>query len=325
MSRREKSDLDSGGDLNQKLMSLLNELRRRGLEAEVMNYPEKKRSVDILVREKALIKLSEDVERVSKKEFNDLMAASVLFSTSTLIISDKIYGEKVMPGIVFEKHGVRVISSDTFLDYTSGRGVSIYEWKGSFYVRINSKALRELREKSNMRISEVAEMLKVSKKTVYEYEKGSMDPEIDRAEKLIEIFGEEIVGEIDLFSDTLYQIDREKVLERLLIRSSDEDPIARRINKAGLTAIRLWRTAPDIIGSYDDNRFTIVVERRGEENISKKLRETIKFSKYFKCRTYFIPSGSDLRDKDLEGGLKGDLEVLSPNSLERDLKSALRK
>ncbi|MEM1649989.1 MAG: hypothetical protein QXX47_03850 [Sulfolobales archaeon] len=55
------------------------------------------------------------------------------------------------------------------------------------------------------------------------------------------------------------------------------------------------------------------------------MRETIKFSKYFKCRTYFIPSGSDLRDKDLEGGLKGDLEVLSPNSLERDLKSALRK
>ncbi|MEZ0289856.1 MAG: helix-turn-helix domain-containing protein [Sulfolobales archaeon] len=311
--------------IDPRLLRIATHLRRIGLDVEIMRYPDERRSVDILIREKTLIKISEEAENISSEEYRDLLASSLMLGTSPLVISDKISGETLVSGIVFEKHSIRIVSEETFIDYFSGKIVSIYEWKGSFYVKINSRALREARERRGMRIGELAEILRVSKKTVYEYERGRIDPDIDHAEKLLELFGEEILDNIDLLSERLYQVDREKILRRLSDKSSHEDPVARRINRAGLTAIKLWRTAPDIIGSYEDNTFTLVKEDKSlsEREVLRKIREAIKFSQYLRCKTYLLV---DRFKKEIESRLKErDIEILDMNSLDRDLRSSLRR
>lgn len=320
-----EAQYDNGGLVEERVALVREDLRRRGYETEVIRYPREKRSVDILVRGLALIRVVEDTSELNHKGFRDLLAGSAVLGVSTLVVSEKIDNEKIEPGIVFEKHGVRVVNLETFRAYLSGEKISVYEWRGSFYIKIDGRRLRELRERAGMSIGDLAERLRVSRKTVYEYERGEMDPDIDHGELLVDFFGEEIAGSLDLFSPGGFVIDREKTIKRLSMISSNEDRVVRRINRAGVTAVKLHRTAPDIIGVYEREPFMVVVDspRRSIEERARKLREALKFSRLMGYRAFL--AGDRASDEVAERAGARDIEVFRIESIERDLIESMRK
>ena len=309
-----------------RISEIKNILERKGYSVVVLKYPSHRRSVDIVVNKKALIKISRDSRNIRDEEYHDLLASGALLGLSSLVVSEKIEGESVEPGIVYEKKGVSVIDKETFLSYISGEKIFIYQWKGSFYVKINSERLRRERERRGMSVGEVAERIGVSRKTVYEYERGTMDPEIDHAEKLIEILGEEIIGEIDLLTERLYNIDREKLLRRLMVISSQEDKIVKKIVEKGANAIKTHRTAPDIIGVFRNNFFTItkISAEISSVEIRRKISDALKFSKYTGCKPYIVSDIQRIIDVD-EIDKIPEAEIVDIRNIEKHILSDLSK
>jgi len=284
--------VETGSDYSElRISEIKRSLERKGYGIVVLKYPFKRRSVDIIVEKKALIKITRDSLDIHDEEYRDLIASRALLGVSSLVVSEKIEGEDVEPGIIHEKKNVSIVDTKTFLSFINNEKIFIYQWRGSFYVRINSERLRRERERRGMSIGEVADRIGVSRKTVYEYERGLMDPEIDHAEKLVELLGEDIIGEIDLFSEKLYNFDKEKLINKLMTVSSKEDKIVKKIIDRGAKAIRIRRTAPDIIGVFRNNLFTITrisLREMAETEMRRKLFDALKFSQYTGCKPYIV-------------------------------------
>jgi putative transcriptional regulator len=288
MERDYRGERDSIGEL---IMRTVDILRRHRLEAEVIEYPHgNRRSVDVVSSGRIIIKIVEDARMLSKEEIEDLKLAARTLNSAAIIISKSYHDEALEPGIVLDRSDISVMDPDTLDLYLSNEKVAIYYKKGQFYVKIRGEVLNRKRIERDLSIGELAEMLRISRKAIYEYEKGSMDPSLEVAQRLVEIFGEDIISRIDIHELTERYVFG--YAERIIRAYVKDDPLLRRISEMGITAARLRRTAPDIVGSIGDRRSAFVIhsESLGFDDLYEKVRNTIKICSRLGCRVYTLVS-----------------------------------
>ncbi len=281
-------------ELVKKVASILSS---HSIDVDILRYPYKgERSVDLITSTKLMIKISRKLIDISKREINELKAAAYILNSFPLIVSEYFTDEKIESGIVFEKNDIDVIDPETLDMYLSGEKVSIYSRKGMFYVRINGKMLERYRRKRGMSLGDLANILGVSRKSVYEYEKGLMDPSVDIAEKLLDVFGEEIIDSYDIPDENTLGRIRKHII-RQAITSSISDPIVKEITKTGGEAVKLNNTAPDIVSRINESKVLIVRDNENVEidELERKIEESRKFERFIKCGLLLVTINSRRR------------------------------
>ncbi|MCY0874328.1 MAG: helix-turn-helix domain-containing protein [Acidianus infernus] len=265
-------------------------LEDEGLNYTIINYPEKnKKSIDIIVefkrgsqeKKKLVVKTSSD--KIGKDEITDLKNFSYLTQSIPLIITDETEED-----IAIEKDKVIGLSLFGFERLLKGDKIFVYRTRGGMFVRIRPEVLRQKMREMNYSMGDVAKMLGVSRKTIYDYENGDSDVSIEIAEKLIDIFGPEIIGDV---CET-YQAD-DKV-------SVDKDhKVINILESKGFKVATLKFTAVDIIASNNSKKLTITIESRNPDNSIKKIQEASKIAEEFNLNMIVI-SKSSSRAKELE-------------------------
>ncbi len=281
-------------ELVKKVASILSS---HSIDVDILRYPyQGERSVDLITSTKLMIKISKKLMDISKREINELKAAAYILNSFPLIVSEYFTDDKIESGIVFEKNDIDVIDPETLDMYLSGEKVSIYSRKGMFYVRINGKMLERYRRERGMSLGDLANILGVSRKSVYEYEKGLMDPSVDIAEKLLDVFGEEIIDSYDIPDENTLGRIRKHII-RQAITSSISDPIVKEITKTGGEAVKLNNTAPDIVSRINENKVLIVRDNENVEmdELERKIEESRKFERFIKCGLLLVTINSRRR------------------------------
>jgi len=228
-------------DLEALAEETLNIMKRSGFKATILNYPQDRRSIDIAGlrgETKVLIKVTLDTKYLRNIEYEDLKKAALAYEASPIIISEKVEGENIESDVVVKKKDLNVIPLSLFRGYLSGEVEPlVYKVRGTYLVRINSEKFREKRVKElKYSLGELAKAVGVSRKTIYEYERGKLDATLDVAIRLAELMSEDIFQPIDLLnervdpsrveSDTpqnsyerkLIEICRERIVECKLYR-----------------------------------------------------------------------------------------------------------
>jgi len=216
-------------------------MKRSGFKATILNYPQDRRSIDIAGLRgelKVLIKVTLDTKYLRNVEYEDLKKAALAYEASPIIISEKVEGEEIESDVVVKKKDLNVIPLSLFRGYLSGElEPLVYKVRGTYLVKINSEKFREKRVKElKYSLGELAKAVGVSRKTIYEYERGKLDATLDVAIRLAELMSEDVFKPIDLLnekvdlsrveSDTpqssyekkLIEICRERVVECKLYR-----------------------------------------------------------------------------------------------------------
>jgi putative transcriptional regulator len=177
-------------------------LRRAGCRVEIISYPPENRGIDIVayrdIGKPLVIKVSEDLEEVSKAELEDLEKSGKAYSAVSLLIALRRGSSELEDDIIYEKRGVFAITVRTLEKYLTKneKPIVIYS-RGGYYLKIDSKVFREkLREYGYTR-GELAELLKVTKKTIYLYERGELLVPVDKGLILAELIGEDIFEDLD--------------------------------------------------------------------------------------------------------------------------------
>ncbi|MEM4971221.1 MAG: helix-turn-helix domain-containing protein [Sulfolobales archaeon] len=291
MMRSGVDSISLGGELGALIARTINILRKHGLGVDIINYPrDSRRSVDIVANGRLIIKVSQDAYEISKEEIEDLKLSSKILNSAVLIVSKSYLNEDLEPGIVMDRSDISVMDPETLDLYLSDEKVAIYYKKGQFFVKIKGEALHRKRIERNLSMGELAEILGISRKAVYEYEKGAMDPSVEVAQKLIEIFGEDIVSKVDVYELTEKYIF--SYVERILKTHVKEDPLLRRISEIGMEAVRLKRTAPDILGSAKGHKAALVIKDhlKNTEDFTEKIANTLKICLRLGCKVYTVIS-----------------------------------
>ncbi|MDT7887348.1 MAG: helix-turn-helix domain-containing protein [Desulfurococcales archaeon] len=309
------------GELEELIRGIIGILRKHGLGVDIINYPrEGRRSVDIVANGRLIIKVSKDASEISREEIEDLKLSSKMLNSAVLIVSKSYLKEDLEPGIIMDRSDISVMDPETLDLYLSDEKVAIYYKKGQFFVKIKGEVLHRKRIERNMSMGELAEMLGISRKAVYEYEKGAMDPSIEVAQKLIDIFGEDIVERVDIHELTKRYVF--SYASRMLWVHIREDPILRRMSETGIEAIRLKRTAPDILGIAGRNRAALVIHDNSKtmEDLTEKIVNTLKICLRLGCKVYTLISNQSEASA-IKKEFNDKVRIIEKDRLEEIIKS----
>jgi putative transcriptional regulator len=123
--------------------------------------------------ERYILKILYNVNTFSKIGVVPLIKMSALTNSKALIIGEKAGNGKLERGVLYFRHGVPILSFESFNDYIDGEPPFIYSAPGGFYVGINGQKMRALREKNKYSIGHISQKLGVSRRSVSLYESGS--------------------------------------------------------------------------------------------------------------------------------------------------------
>ena len=247
----------------------------------------------------------------------DLKKASLTLDISPIIVAERIGRQKLEEGIVYEKSGIPMISISTLAMFAKGDKVFIYSKKGSYYVKINAQALRALREKHGMSLGELAYRIGVSRKAIYEYERGNMDVTLETAGRIYEVFGEEAIFKSLNIFDIRPKLREEEEVEA---HTATESRLVQELRNMGMITHHLEHTAADIVASKESNRFVIVLAESCTENkdINLKVRESIKLSKASSSKLVVIAEDKSKYEEIIESHIgESDVLIERPNNIDK--------
>ncbi|AEM38984.1 transcriptional regulator, XRE family [Pyrolobus fumarii 1A] len=244
------------------LERLIGVLERLGYGYHVLEYPEnrRRRSIDVLVAgggRRVLIKVVEDVASVRREDVKELRSVGGVLGASPLLVGDHEKGEKLEDIVAYERMGIYALSPEGF-ERAASTGIFVVKKRGRFYMRLDAGKFKEEREARGLSLGTAADLLGVTRRAVYEYERSNIDVDLERALRILDVFGEEVFRPIEVF----------RVEEpRSELRNLDEEgerAIAERIMEAGGIVVHAKRTVVDLAARLGERTSIIVYEHRRE-------------------------------------------------------------
>lgn len=142
---------------------------------------------------KLILKISADSSAIPRSHIIDLLVMYKVFNAKPILVGESRNNEELHDGVLYEQYGVPQLNPNTFSELIRGKPILMKNEGGVIKVKINGQLLRRMRLKHGLSLGQLAELLSVSRKAVYEYERGTIDVSLEKAQILIELFGEEIV------------------------------------------------------------------------------------------------------------------------------------
>jgi len=163
------------------------------------------RSFDLIAsrgREVITIKVVSHIDSVSEDLAMDLTRIARCLNATPLIVGERTRDASLERGGVYVRYGIYAVNPATLYDYfAEGQPPVVHASPGGLYVNINGERLRELRERHQMSLGDLAQLLGVSRRTISKYESG-MGITLEGAIRLEEIFDAPLAEPIDLLDYT---------------------------------------------------------------------------------------------------------------------------
>jgi putative transcriptional regulator len=143
--------------------------------------PGSKACFDLIAKKREqllIIKIEPYVDNFSRDNSYELKNISSFLNASPLIVGER--GRRfsqLEDGLVLLRYGIPVISSETFVNLIAdGVPPIVYCSRGGYFVQINRKLLRQARLEKNLSYADLAKIVGVSRRTIYEYEHAINPP-----------------------------------------------------------------------------------------------------------------------------------------------------
>ncbi|UJG44747.1 MAG: helix-turn-helix domain-containing protein [Candidatus Heimdallarchaeum endolithica] len=246
-----------------------------------------------------IIKIEPYIDNFLKVQAQELKNLSAFLQASPVIIGvrGKRFDE-IQDGLVLFRHEIPVISLETFLNLMiDGLPPVVYCSRGGYYVRINRNSLRKARLDKNLSYSELARLVGISRRTMYEYE-HSINPPPETAILLEDILDISLTQGIPVFN-IKFRIEEDTIssIEKL---SPRKEEIATLLEDLGLISQFWVKKMPfDAYGEHGNhdvksglNVLLCVDENKGK-NVITRVEMTQKIASIAKRRPILIIDEED--------------------------------
>lgn len=261
-----------------------------------LNYPRNqlKRTVDLALKNKEsrviLVKLAYSTSLIGKSEREELKGLSSTLKVNSFIVAERKGDIKLVDGVVYDYEGSKVISVETLINSLEGDLPVIYEDRDNFKVKVNGEKLRQKRELKGYSLGTMARLAKVSRKAIYDYERGSIKPTLDVAERLINELGEDIVASIDIFDPSEEILSGSKPSHGTDFDDQMEVEMVRRLRGLMLDVCHARRAPLDICLSGSNLRALVTISHGGEKpkDFNDKVTNMLRMAKSIKGEGFVV-------------------------------------
>ncbi len=263
----------------------LDVLRLITAKVSIIRYPEdpRERSIDLLARTKEgnnlFIKVAYDVNDVPAREFRELRRLSRVLDAKSVVVAKREGSEELEDDVAYERHGVSLLTPRG-LYLAMKKSIYIVYRHGNYYMRVDGVKLREARERKGYSLGELAELIGISRRSVYEYERETMDVSITTALRLLEIFGDEVFKPIDVLNMEV----REAGQASIKGDTYEEELIIRDALKRGAQVVHAKHAPLDLALKRGKERIVMVVEHGEKDNLIERGEEAAKIGAFTDSR-----------------------------------------
>ncbi len=147
-----------------------------------------------------LMKVLVNVDGFSIAHAEEIKRVAQIFLASPILIGLKSKNEVLEEDVVYERHGIPVISPTTLRNIVVEEIYpEIFADRGGYYVQIDGQIIKNVREEQNLSLKDLADQAHVSRETIYKYETGRVRAQPETAFLLESILDMKITLSVNLF------------------------------------------------------------------------------------------------------------------------------
>jgi len=269
------------------------------------------------------IKVPADLGKISLKDALQLQAISSHFSATPLFIGDKARERPLEDDTIYTRYDIYAVTLRTLEDVVTKSMLPLVEaGPGGYYVRLDGETIRERRMKLGLSVGKLAEQLRISRRTLYGYERGMAKASVSAAYSLEWVLGIPVVQPIDIFKPIPATAGFFAAAKRLIIKNRFLKTVLKRLILCDFKVAATTRAPFDFIAQPPDENVKIIggVTRKGEKSVDERAEEILSISHIVGAHPLFITDGKFALDTDIP---LIDSEELERISLAQDLVSRL--
>jgi putative transcriptional regulator len=265
------------------------------------------------------IKVQRDIDNLSQSDSAELKGISRSVSAASLVISENTREKSLEDDTVYSRYSISAITFRTFENIVFHKAHPLIQaGPGGYYVEINGPAIRRRRQELGLSVGKVAEMIGVSRRTLYGYERGMAKASVTTAYNMICTLGIPVAKPLNVFGKPLKQhkcallttAKRVFAMNRVLMKIFGKfDPYA----------ITTFKKAPfDFVITVPEGKMKIIgaVADSNEPHLDTRVDEILSVSKVIQAHPILITDGRKLTNKDISCIRSDELsKIRSPEDL----------
>ena len=247
--------------------------------------------------ELVFIKIQPNIGNIYEKDANGLATLSEAFQATSLFICEETRNHLLEDDTLYTRYGVGAITLGTLEDALfRGFDPLIKAGPGGYYVKLNGKAIRKERLEKGLSTGKAAEILGVSPRTLYGYERGMAKASVQTAYKLANMLGIPVVEPTDLFQPLATAEGFLAAARRLISENRVLQFIIRKLLQFNFTVFPLKRAPFDFVARNLINEATLIgaVAYEGENNFTLRTEEIVSISKVVGAQPIFITDSDNV-------------------------------
>jgi len=250
----------------------------------------------------AFVKVPMDVGSISAKDASELQTISGCFSAVPLFVADRTRRKPFEDDTVYMRYDVYTITPKTLEDIVfRGMHPLVEAGPGGYYVNIDGNITRETRQKLGLSVGKLAEMIGISRRTLYGYEKGMAKASVSAAYNLEWVLGVPVVQPFNVFQRAPPSAGFFATARHIIVKNRFLQIVLRGFAKFNVRVAPTRRAPFDFIAHFSEKGLNIIggVADEKDQNVDQRTEEIISISKVVAARSVFITDGEQIPNNNI--------------------------
>ena len=251
----------------------------------------------------AFIKMFTNIGNITPRDALELKAITNFFSAVPLFISNTIRRRPLEDDTVYERYNIYAITTKTLEDIVLNKMHPLVEaGPGGYYVSLNGNTIRETRQKLGLSIGKLAEMMSISRRTLYGYERDMTKASVLAAYNLEWALGTPVVTPIDIFVKVKQDSGIFSAAKRIIIRNRFLQAVIKKFTQINFTVTPITKAPFDFVAQFSEKRMKILggVIRKREKNGEQRTAEIISISEVANAKPVLITDSVEFSDTKMQ-------------------------
>lgn len=249
------------------------------------------------------IKVQPDIGNISSHDSLELKVISECVSATSIFISEKTREKALEDDTVYSRYNVFALTLKTFENIVLRKTYPLIQaGPGGYYVEIDGEAIKRRRQELGLSIGAIAEMMGMSRRTLYGYEQGMAKASVSAAYNLICILGIPVAKPINVFGRQKNQ--RKHFLtaaKRIIVKNKVLQKIFRELSRYNIMAAPIKKAPFDFIINVPEEKMKIIcgVADNKEQELNRRIDEILSVSNVVQAHPILITDGQKQLDKEI--------------------------
>jgi len=241
-----------------------------------------------------LLNVQPDLGNISQRDASELKTIASCFLGTSLFVGDKTREKPLEDDTVYTRYNVYAVTPKTLEDVVSRRMLPLIEaGPGGCFVQLNGDAVRKRRQKLELSVGKLAELLGISRRTLYGYERGMAKASVSATFNLEWILGIPVVKPIDIFQAVPPDTGFFAAAKRVIVKNRFLKIVLKRLIQCHFNVAPTMRAPFDFIAQNPESQLNIIggVACREEKDLDQRTKEIVSISEVVKAQPVFVTDG----------------------------------